>query len=101
MRKFTLFLASLFLTIGAMAQTLADGVYTIQADENGKRGYLAVNADYDRPVLTEISWDSHAANSAEAMENGKYWSLWQTGFTSRKCIHRKTESKSYSGENYR
>ena len=61
MRKFTLFIASLFLAVGAMAQVVADGVYTIQADENGKRGYLAASSQYDRPVLTEISWIASCA----------------------------------------
>ena len=76
MRKFTLILASLFLSLGAMAQTLADGVYTIQADENGKRGYLAASDSYERPVLTEISWTNYSGNSCEdIMENGKYWYL--------------------------
>ena len=74
MRKFTLFVASLFLAVGAMAQVVADGVYTIQADENGKRGYLAASNDYDRPVLTEISWSNYAGNSCESIiENGKLW----------------------------
>ena len=74
MRKFTLFVASLFLAVGAMAQVVADGVYTIQADENGKRGYLAASNDYDRPVLTEISWSDYAGNSCTSIvENGKLW----------------------------
>ena len=74
MRKFTLFIASLFLVLGAMAQVVADGVYTIQADENGKRGYLAASSQYDRPVLTEISWSNYAGNSCESIiENGKLW----------------------------
>ena len=74
MRKITLFIASLFLTIGAMAQVVADGVYTIQADENGKRGYLAASASHARPVLTEISWSNYAGNSCtDIVENGKLW----------------------------
>jgi hypothetical protein len=74
MRKITLFIASLFLTIGAMAQVVADGVYTIQADENGKRGYLAASASHARPVLTEISWSDYAGNSCtDIVENGKLW----------------------------
>ena len=74
MRKFTLFIASLFLALGAMAQVVADGVYTIQADENGKRGYLAASSQYDRPVLTEISWSSYSGNSCTSIvENSKYW----------------------------
>ena len=74
MRRFTLFIASLFLAVGAMAQVVADGVYTIQADENGKRGYLAASSEYDRPVLTEISWSSYSGNSCTSIvENGKYW----------------------------
>ena len=57
-----------------MAQVVADGVYTIQADENGKRGYLAASSQYDRPVLTEISWSNYAGNSCESIiENGKLW----------------------------
>ena len=51
-----------------------DGVYTIQADENGKRGYLAASSGYDRPVLTEISWSEYSGNSCtDIVENGKYW----------------------------
>ena len=74
MRKFTLFIASLFLTVGAMAQVVADGVYTIQADENGKRGYLAASNEHDRPVLTDISWSNYSGNSCTSIvENGKYW----------------------------
>ena len=75
MRKFTLFIASLFLAVGAMAQVVvADGVYTIRADENGKRGYLAASSEHDRPVLTEISWSSYSGNSCTSIvENGKYW----------------------------
>ena len=76
MRKFTLILASLFLTLGTMAQTLADGVYTIQADENGKRGYLAASDEYNRPVLTEITWSNYSDNSCKDIkENSKYWYL--------------------------
>ena len=48
MRKFTLFIASLFLAVGAMAQnptTFADGVYKIYWQWD-KRGYLAYHADY-------------------------------------------------------
>ena len=48
MRKFTLFIASLFLALGAMAQnptTFADGVYKIYWQWD-KRGYLAYHADY-------------------------------------------------------
>ncbi|MBR4065649.1 MAG: hypothetical protein IKJ97_02750 [Bacteroidaceae bacterium] len=75
MRKFTLLIASLFITIGAMAQTLADGVYTIQADENGKRGYLAASSSYSRPVLVDIAWSNYQTNSCTTniVENSKYW----------------------------
>ncbi len=75
MRKFTLLIASLFITIGAMAQTLADGVYTIQADENGKRGYLAASSSYSRPVLVDIAWSNYQSNSCTTniVENSKYW----------------------------
>ncbi len=53
---------------------VADGVYTIQADENGKRGYLAASNDYNRPVLTEISWSNYTDNSCTSIvENGKFW----------------------------
>ena len=77
MRKLLLSLA--LLVAGAMsvwAQILADGIYTIQADENGKRGYLAATTDADRPVLTEITWDSYINNGvavAEVLENSKNW----------------------------
>ena len=76
-RTFTFLFAALFSFIGMWAQVLADGVYTIQADENGKRGYLAASVDegQNRPVLTEISWSNYAGNSAEAMENSKNWYL--------------------------
>ena len=75
MRKFTLLIASLFITIGAMAQTIADGVYTIQADENGKRGYLAASSSYSRPVLVDIAWSDYQTNSCTTniVENSKYW----------------------------
>ena len=75
MRKFTLLIASLFITIGAMAQTIADGVYTIQADENGKRGYLAASSSYSRPVLVDIAWSDYQSNSCTTniVENSKYW----------------------------
>ena len=59
MRKFTLIIAWLLIAIGAMAQTLADGVYTIQADENGKGGYLAASSSYSRPVLVDIAWSNY------------------------------------------
>ena len=75
-KKFTMLLASLFLVMGtAWAQVLADGVYTIQADENGKRGYLAASSVYERPVLTEISWDAYRGNSCTTniVENSKMW----------------------------
>ena len=48
MRKFTLFLMSLFLAVGAMAQTATtheDGVYKIYWDWND-RGYLTYHAEY-------------------------------------------------------
>ena len=74
MRKFTLLIVLLFLALGAMAQVVADGVYTIQADENGKRGYLAASSQYDRPVLTEISWSNYSGNSCNSIvENSKHW----------------------------
>lgn len=75
MRKFTLLIASLFITIGAMTQTIADGVYTIQADENGKRGYLAASSSYSRPVLVDIAWSDYQSNSCTTniVENCKYW----------------------------
>ncbi len=75
MRKFTLIIAWLFIAIGAMAQTLADGVYTIQADENGKRGYLAASSSYSRPVLVDIAWSDYQINSCTTniVENSKYW----------------------------
>ena len=81
-KKFTMLLASLFLMMGTVwAQVLSDGVYTIQADVDGKRGYLAAGKDgsdvaYARPVLVDISWDTYAGNSATPLdENSKYWYL--------------------------
>lgn len=76
MRKILLSLTMLI--AGAMsvwAQVVADGVYTIQADENGKRGYLAASSAYERPVLIEISWDAHSGNSCTTniVENSKMW----------------------------
>jgi hypothetical protein len=57
MRKFTLFIASLFLAVGAMAQTAttyADGVYKIHWSWNG-RGYLAYHNDYpNSPQLAGV-----------------------------------------------
>ena len=76
MRKITMFIASLFLTIGAMAQVVADGVYTIQADVNGKRGYMAAANNQTRPVLTEITYPGYEGKGCSAtdlVENGKYW----------------------------
>jgi hypothetical protein len=79
MKKLLLSLVALLVTVGAWAQSepvLADGVYTIQADENGKRGYLAATAGYDRPVLTGITWDTWAANGvadADVLKNSKNW----------------------------
>ena len=58
-------------------KVLADGVYTIQADENGRRGYLAISSNANhgtRPVLTEISWSNYSGNSCTTIvENSKYW----------------------------
>ena len=57
MRKFTLFVASLFLAVGAMAQTettYADGVYKIHWSWDG-RGYLAYHNDYpNSPQLAGV-----------------------------------------------
>lgn len=73
MKKLLLSLVALLATVGAWAQ-LADGVYTIQADENGKRGYLAATNDHDRPVLTDISWADYAKNGvADVLANSKNW----------------------------
>ena len=58
-------------------KVLADGVYTIQADENGKRGYLAISSNANhgtRPVLTEISWSDYSGNSCTTIvDNSKHW----------------------------
>ena len=71
-----MFIASLFLTIGAMAQVVADGVYTIQADVNGKRGYMAAANNQTRPVLTDITYSGYEGKGCSAtdlVENSKYW----------------------------
>ena len=66
-----------FVEVGNPDAVLADGVYTIQADENGKRGYLAISSNENhgtRPVLTEISWSDYSGNSCTTIvENSKYW----------------------------
>ena len=63
-----------FIEVSTDDNVLKDGVYTIQADENGKRGYLAISARYERPVLTEISWSSYSGNGCnDIIEFGKYW----------------------------
>ena len=66
MRKFLLSLTMLIAGAMSVWAQVADGVYTIQADENGKRGYLAANStagQETRPVLTGISWDTYSGNS--------------------------------------
>ena len=81
MKKLLLSLVALLATVGAWAQSepvLADGVYTIQADVDGRRGYLAATDDYDRPVLADISWKEgntdYTGNSASnVLENSKNW----------------------------
>ena len=82
MKKLLLSLVALLATVGAWAQSepvLADGVYTIQADVNGRRGYLAATDNYDRPVLADISWKEgdnidYTGNSASnVLENSKNW----------------------------
>ena len=81
MKKLLLSLVALLATVGARAQSepvLADGVYTIQADVNGRRGYLAATDNDDRPVLADISWKEgnidYTGNSASnVLENSKNW----------------------------
>ncbi|MBQ5896544.1 MAG: hypothetical protein IIW75_08295 [Bacteroidaceae bacterium] len=76
MRKFTLFLMSLFLTVGAMAQTELDGCYVTftNVQKNGTEFSLYVN---DQGALT-ISRDAASSLGEFAMfkcelkENGKY-----------------------------
>lgn len=53
---------------------LPNGVYTIVADVNGQRGYMAAGEGYaDYPILSDISWIDFAGNSVTAIENGKNW----------------------------
>ena len=76
MKKFTLFLMSLFLTVGAMAQTELNGEYVTftNVQKNGKEYSLYVN---DQGALT-ISQDAaadlgeYAMFKCELKENGKY-----------------------------
>ncbi|MBQ3243015.1 MAG: hypothetical protein IJB01_00235 [Bacteroidaceae bacterium] len=82
MRKFTLLIASLFITIGAMAQTAytteeiaiptEDGVYRIYWKQN-QRGYLAYHKDYPtKGVLADVTLgnygSSHFNSSTDPVE---------------------------------
>lgn len=65
-----------YLSIGGGSATglLADGVYTIQGDANGQRGYMSAGEGYaDYPVLSEITLSGYAGNSITAITNGKNW----------------------------
>ena len=58
---------------------VADGVYTIQGDANGARGYMAAgNGFAEYPILSGITLSGHEGNSVEAIENGKNWYVYTT-----------------------
>ena len=97
MRKFTLLIASLFITIGAIAQTAttyADGVYKIfwQYD---RRGYLTYHADYPN--------DPQLAGVVNHNPNGHYqltdegiqlsWYLYTSATTSKSYLFEATTGK--------
>ena len=74
MRKLLLSLA--LLVAGAMsvwAQVVADGVYTLSADENKQRGELVAAENYNYPVLDGIDLSGYTENSTAAKANGQYW----------------------------
>jgi hypothetical protein len=78
-QKLLLFLSVLLTTAGAWAQTAYDGVYTMQVDENQKRGYVAAGEGYaDYPILSDITWNDYKNNSTPAIENGKNWYITST-----------------------
>ena len=58
---------------------VGDGIYTIQADVNGRRGYLAASSEHDRPVLADISWNAGVNNNytlnscTSIVVNGRLW----------------------------
>jgi len=97
MRKFTLLIASLFITIGAMAQTAttyADGVYKIFW-QNDQRGYLTYHADYPN--------DPQLAGVVNHNPNGHYqltdegiqlsWYLYTSAKTSKSYLFEATTGK--------
>ena len=58
---------------------VADGVYTIQGDANGIRGYMAAGEGYAAyPILSEITYSGCQGNSVTAIENGKNWYVYTT-----------------------
>ena len=75
MRKLTLLIVSLLCYVGVLhAQALvADGVYTLSADENKQRGEMVAADGYDYPVLDGIDLSNYTGNSTAAMANGEYW----------------------------
>ena len=75
MRKLTLLIVSLLCYVGVLhAQALvADGVYTLSADENKQRGEMVAADGYDYPVLDGIDLSGYAGNSTAAQTNGQYW----------------------------
>ena len=76
MRKFTLFFVSLFLAVGAMAQTELDGCYVAFANvqQNGTEYSLYVNANNELAVsTTPVSELGESAKfKCELKDNGKY-----------------------------
>ena len=78
-QKLLLFLSVLLTTAGAWAQTAYDGVYTMQVDENQKRGYVAAGEGYaGYPILSDITLSGYENNSTPAIENGKNWYITST-----------------------
>ena len=61
--------------VGGSAKGLVDdGVYTIQGDVNGQRGYMVAGEGFEAyPVLSGITLSDYTQNSVEAIENGKNW----------------------------
>ena len=62
---------------------VADGVYTITGDADGKRGYMVAGEGYTEgdkayPVLSEITYSGCEGNSIAAIENGKNWYVYTT-----------------------
>ena len=73
MKKILLLLSTVLTCVSAWAQNY-DGIYTMQVDENQKRGYVVAGEGYaDYPVLSEITFSGYEQNSVDAIANGKNW----------------------------